>query len=370
MDSKNRRYPVLLAGGIVAAVALWMLSGAGSEPDASPVSASASASDSALQVRVQTLQAREIIREVIISGRTEPNRVVQLRAETDGTVTQIRAERGQSVNEGEPILTLDMRDRNARLEEAGALVEQREIELRAIENLRGREFSTDIEIAQARSQLEGARASRERIELEIRNTGIRAPFVGVLQDRSVEIGDFVRVGDSVAELVDLDPLIITAEVNEREVADLALGSEGKATLVDGTVLAGRVRYLSPMADSSTRSFAIELAVPNPDATVRAGLSAELRLQANAVRVHTLSAALLSLADDGTVGVKVVDSNNSVRFYPVTIAGSAPEGMHVSGLPESVRVITVGQGFVTEGQRVDPVTVTSPANAATYEGTDQ
>lgn len=367
MDSTNRRLPVLLAGGVVVAVSLWMLSGIGSEPTPDIISASAPARDAAQQVRVETLQAREIIREIVISGRTEPNRVVQLKAETEGTVNAIRAERGDTIAAGAAILSLDVRDRNARLAEATALVQQREMQFRAVENLRGQQFTTDIQIAEARAQLESAKAARESIDLEIRNTAVNAPFAGVLQDRSVEIGDFVRVGDTLAELVDLDPLIVAGEVNEREVGDLALGSEGKVRLVDGSELNGRVRYLAPVADPATRSFLVEVAVPNPAASVRAGLSAELRLLANAVRVHTLSAAMLSLADDGTVGVKIVDSQDTVRFYPVELAGSGPDGTYVTGLPDEIRLITVGQGFVVEGQKVVPVS--SAESAAAYERTN-
>jgi multidrug efflux system membrane fusion protein len=361
---------MLLAGGIVVAVSLWMLSGIGSEPTADAITATRAASTNTLQqVRVQAMQAREITREILISGRTEPNRLVQIKAETDGRVNAIRAERGETVADGAALLTLDVRDRNARLAEAQALVEQREMQFRAIEDLRGQQFTTDIQIAEARAQLESAKASRERIDLEIRNTTIKAPFAGLLQERLVEIGDFVRVGDTVAEIVDLDPLIVAGEINEREVADLSVGSEGTVKLVDGSALAGRIRYLAPVADAATRSFLVEVAVPNANAAVRAGLSAELKLYANAIRVHTVSAAMLSLADDGTVGVKVADSADTVRFYPVEIVGNTAEGTHVTGLPESIRLITVGQGFVTEGQKVIPVQVSSPESAAAYERAD-
>jgi multidrug efflux system membrane fusion protein len=370
MDTKNRKFPVLLAGGIVIAVSLWMLSGVGNDPTASTISPSATRSAAELQqVRVQALQAHPITREILLSGRTEPNRFVQVRAETEGTVTAIRAERGEIVANGAALLLLDKRDREARLAEATALVEQRELEARAIENLREQRFTTDVQIAEARTLLESARASRERIELEIRNTTITAPFDGVLQERNVEIGDFVRVGDTVADMVDLDPLIIAGEVNEREVTSLETGSAGTAILVDGTELGGTVRYIAPVSDANTRSFLVELAVPNPDNAVRAGLTAELRLQADAIRVHTLSAAMLSLADDGTVGVKIVDNMDSVRFYPVEIAGNTPDGMHVTGLPDTIRLITVGQGFVTEGQQVVPVMVSTPESAAAYERAD-
>src|SRR5690606_27179036 len=130
-----------------------------------------------------------------------------------------------------------------------------------------------------------------------------------------------------------------------------LGGEGSAVLVDGSEVTGKVRYISRVADQATRTFSVELAVPNPDSAIRAGVTAQLRLFAAAVRVHTLSSALLSLADDGTVGVKVVDDRDIVRFYPVQIVGSTQEGLHVTGLPERIRLITVGQGFVTEGQQV-------------------
>jgi multidrug efflux system membrane fusion protein len=80
----------------------------------------------------------------------------------------------------------------------------------------------------------------------------------------------------------------------------------------------------------------------------------MRLTADLIKAHSLTPALLALADDGTVGVKAVDAFDSVRFYPVEIIDSSLDGMLVTGVPDSLRVISVGQGFVTEGQAVVPV----------------
>jgi multidrug efflux system membrane fusion protein len=369
MTTKTRNYPVLLSWAISIAVALWMLSGLfGNEPEASGISSEA-ASNAPVQVRVQEFRSKEVTREVLISGRTEPNRVVEVRAEAEGTVIAIGTERGEPVVEGAVLVKLDLRDRNAQLAEAAALVAQRELEAKGVEDLRARDFTTGVQSADANAQLESARARHERIKLEIANTSIRAPIDAMLQDRAVEMGDFVRIGDTVAELVDLDPLIVVGEVNERAISELAVGSKGTATLVNGVEVTGTVRYLASVADANTRSFAIELAVDNPDNKVRGGQTAEIRLYADMIRVHTLSAALLTLADDGTVGVKVVDNEDRVKFYPVEIAGSSPEGTQVTGLPDTIRLITVGQGFVTEGQKVDAVIVTSPESASDHERTD-
>jgi multidrug efflux system membrane fusion protein len=358
MDSKHRKLPAFVAVGIIVVVAFWMLSGLGSEPAAietAPATSSGLATGLP-QVRVSMHTAQEISREVLVNGRTEPDRRVELRTEAEGRVNRILVGRAQAVASGELLFALDSRDREARLAQATSLVNQREIEYAAIQNLRGQQFTTEVQAAEALAQLESARAVRESMQLEMANTTIEAPFDGVVQERQIEIGDFVRVGDSLAEFVDLDPIIVTGNVNEREISHIKVGGSGSAILVDGSEVQGSVRYISRVADAATRTFLVELAVPNPDNAIRAGSTARLRLFADSVRVHTLSSALLSLADDGTVGVKVVDDRSIVRFYPVQIVGSTQEGLHVTGLPDSIRLITVGQGFVQEGQQVEAQTI--------------
>lgn len=370
MNTSSKKFPLILSAAIMAGVVLWMASGmfGGEESSATETGKSAASSNVPQQVRVQQMNARAITREIVVSGRTAANRTLELRAEAEGTVQQLGAERGEPVKAGAMVARLDIRDRNARLKEAEALVAQRELEFSGIQNLRTKQFTTEVQIAEARSRLESARAAVEKIKLEISNLTISVPYDAVLQERSIEIGDFVRMGDSVAELVDLDPIIVTGEVNEREVASMASGGKGVAVLVDGRRVEGEVRYLAPKADAGTLTFQVELAIPNPDNSIRAGMTAELRLFTDTVNVHTLSAALLTLADDGTVGAKVVDNTDTVRFFPVEIVGAAEDGQQqVSGLPDSIRLITVGQGFVTEGQKVDPVSVAAGAAADTASG---
>lgn len=372
MNTSSKNFPYYLSAAIAGGVALWMLSGVfGSTEDSAAeaeAAEAAAAANAKQQVRVQQMNASTITREIVVSGRTAANRTLELRAEVEGLVQQLGTERGEAVMAGDLIAKLDMRDRNARLKEAEALVAQRELESSGIKNLRTKQFTTEVQIAEANSRLESARAAVERIKLEIANLTIKAPYDAVLQDRSIELGDFVRTGDTVAELVDLDPIIVTGEVNEREVASMQVGGKGVAVLVDGRRMEGTVRYLAPKADAGTLTFQVELAIPNPDNSIRAGMTAELRLFADTVSVHNLSAALLTLADDGTIGAKVVDNTDTVRFFPVDIVGSSAEGLQqVSGLPDSIRLITVGQGFVTEGQKVTAVASTGGAAADTATG---
>ncbi len=362
----RQKFPLILSGAIALVVIVWMLSGMFSHSESStPANGAGATQSQALpQVRVQQMTAATVTREIVVSGRTEPNRTLELRTEAEGTVSSLGSARGAVVKAGALVAKLDTRDRPARLHEAEALVSQRELEYAGIQSLNTRQFTTPVQIADAKSKLESAKAVVERIKLEITHTTLVAPFDAVLQDRVIELGDFVRVGDKVAELVDLDPIIISGEVNEHEIAKLAVGGKGVAITVDGKRHEGTVRYLAPKANSNTRTFLIELAVPNPDNSIRAGMTAELRLFADTVNVHNISAALLSLADDGTIGIKVVDAANTVHFHPATIVGAADGGLQqISGLPDSINLITVGQAFVKDGQKVNAVTAASmPGNS--------
>jgi len=349
----SRRTSILMAIGVTVAVVLWMLSGIGGDKNDTAELSSGDSTDGPMRVRVAQVRSSEVTREITVSARTEPNRVVQLKAETDGAVVDLGIDRGSDVWAGNSLVKLDIRDRNARLREAESLIVQRELELQGRQNLKSQQYASDVEIAEAQARLDSARAARERIELEIRNTEVVAPFEGIIQERWVEIGDYVRTGDRVVELVDIDPLIIAGEVNGKDVTELAVGSMGYATLVDGTELAGSIRYVAPVADENTRTFRVELAVPNPG-QVRAGLTAELKLSGTRIQAHDVSSALLTLSDEGAVGVKVVNDNDRVEFYSIEIVGASNDGILVTGLPDSARVITVGQGFVTEGQQVEPV----------------
>ena len=369
----------LMAIGVAVAAAVWMLSGfvgakspttddSADEPAISASSAVAADSISAplrtqgkrapdaagIRVSVRKSRAEPVVRDVVVSGRTEPNRTVELKAETEGRVVELGAERGRPVAAGEPVARLDERERQARLEQAEAMVAQRELQYKAAKDLETRQLASQVQIAEAYANLVTARAELEQIRLDLERTEITAPFDGVLEDRSVEIGDYVGIGDPVARVADNDPLIAVGELSEREIGALSVGGKGRVQLVSGSVAEGTVRYISPVADESTRTFRIELAIANPDNALPAGMTAELRLPAAEIEAHFLSPALLTLDDDGDIGVKVVDENHKVRFHEVQIVRSANDGIWVTGLPDEALVITVGQGFVAMGETVQPV----------------
>ncbi len=257
------------------------------------------------------------------------------------------------MKKGQVIAKLAMDDRQARLEEAQALVHQRTLDLDAGKQLADKGFRPELKNAESRSALEAAKAMLARIELDIQRTQIRAPFDGVLELRPVEVGDYVREGNSIATVVDLAPAVVMAQISEREVGQIRIGQVGSARLVTGGSVEGMVRFIGAVSDAATRTFRVELEVPNPDGRIVEGVTAELRLPVAQTSAHALPPSVLTLDDLGRIGVKLVVEDDKVAFFPAQVIAGDAERVWLSGLPNTARVIAVGQEFVKDGERVAP-----------------
>jgi membrane fusion protein, multidrug efflux system len=348
-----------IAAGVALVAVAWVLSGQLHDAPATEAAGVTKETPEAEQaplpsvrVRMQTAEPRAV--EIILRGRTEAVREVEVRAETKGKVIEIHAEKGNFIEEGAILVRLADDDRQARLRQSKALLAEREIEYNAAAKLSKQGFKSDTATAEAMAQLEEAKALVATMEIDIGYTTIRAPFSGFIEQRPVDIGDFVDVGNIVANVVDLDPILIIGQVTEQDVPRLKVGMPGKARLLAGDTLTGKIRYIGATADEETRTFRVELEVANPDKRVVQGLSSELRLPVADLPAHRVSPAILTLADNGDIGVKTVNAENVVEFHPVTIVGDGPDGLWLAGLPEKVTFITVGQEFVQPGQKVAPV----------------
>ncbi len=350
----------LLALLIALAAAAWLLSGIYPElianaddaaPEATAESKPAPAAELRPTVRVARLHARERIEEVVIYGHTEAVRKVLIKAETPGRVVALPVERGMRVKAGKVIARLALDDREARLNEAQALARQREIEYSAAERLKAKGFRAETAHAGSQARLDAALAQVARVEVEIAKTRIRAPFDGVLEERVAELGAYLKIGEVVARLVDEEPFLVIGQVSEVDVARLALGADGEARLATGDSISGKIRFIAATADPETRTFRVELEVANQDRSLRDGITAELRLPVGTVRAHVVSPAVLTLDDEGRIGIRAVAADGRVGFYPVGILGNDAEGVWLAGLPEVIDVIVVGQEFVRHGDRV-------------------
>ena len=231
------------------------------------------------------------------SGFTEADKFVQVRAEVSGRVIARPAQQGDFVKEGDLICQLYIAGREA-------------------------------------------------------YPKIVAPFSGYLESLRVDEGDFLNTGAVCASLIDPDPMLLVADIAEKDIGQIQLGSEATAKLISGRLITGQVSFIASSADKNTRTFRVEISVENNDRSIRDGVSAEIYIKGKEEPAHKISPAILSLNDQGKLGVRTVTSENKVEFKEIKILEDTNTGMWISGLGEEARIITLGQEYVFQGQTVN------------------
>ena len=356
---------------------------------------SAQSETETMRVVVQRSKAREVDSAVIVRGRTEADRIVELRAETSGLVISEPLRKGAFVDQGDELCRLDPAARQAtlqeararlaeaktrvpeaeaRVEEARAQLEEAEINRNAAENLVTDGFASQTRVAAtraavssaqaavqsatsgleaARAGIESARAAVASAEKEIDRLSITAPFSGVLETDTAEIGSLLQPGALCATVLQLDPITLVGFVSEMQVARVERGAPATARTTSGSEVEGEVNFLSRAADATTRTFRVEVRVPNPDLGLRDGETAEIRISAEGKAAHLLPQSALTLNDEGTLGLRVVDTETRAQFVPVTVLRDTPNGVWLTGLPETADVIVIGQEYVGDGVPVRP-----------------
>lgn len=353
--------PIWIVLVIVVVLAAWLASGMVGNTDQSAAEAAPKADKAEpVSVAVRTSTAESVWREVELNGRTAPDRAVTLRAQTAGRIESVQARRGARVNANDVLARIAVDDRSASRNEARAVVEQRRLQYEAVRKMSEKGYQTRTDLAQAKSDLEAAQAQLAEIQQDIDNTVIRAPFAGVLETRPVEIGDYVGVGDEIARVIQQDPFVVRGDLAEKDVAFVEPGQSGHARLIDGRTVDGTVRYVATEADEATRTYPVELEVDNPSGRLVSGASAKLILPLEEVEAHDVAADLLTLNEAGDMGIKTIGEDGRVAFHAADIVKSNDERLWLGGLPETVRLITTGQGFVRAG---DPVRIADDADAA-------
>ena len=364
--------------------------------------------DASARVGVVALRstARSIDNAVILRGQTRSMREVEVRAETSSTVISEPLRKGIAVNRGDILCELDPGTRptalleaearlkeakarvpeaQARIAEAQARLYEAEINLTAASKLSEGGYASETRLAAARATeraahaaiasglsglettkagIESARSEVAAAKKEMDRLVLKAPFSGILESDTAEIGSLLQPGSLCATVIQLDTVKLVGFVPETQVNRVTLGAVAGARLATGQEVRGNVTFISRSADQNTRTFEVEITVPNADLTIRDGQPAEIMIGAEGIKAHQLPQSALTLDNSGRLGVRIVKDDQTVGFLPVEMLRDTAQGVWLGGLPDAADVIVVGQDFVTAGVPIE----------ATYrtlsEGSDQ
>ncbi|TVS08328.1 MAG: efflux RND transporter periplasmic adaptor subunit [Gammaproteobacteria bacterium] len=348
MSLLERHRSSVIITGVALLLGLWVLSGAlFREPPEEP----RQQTPEPMTVAVHFSQAEPVERVLTLQGEVEADQRVVVRAETSGRISEVPVALGQEVDVGTILAHINMDDREARLRRAQANVRGRETDHQGAQRLAREGMQAQLRVETTLAELEAARADLEAIQLDIRHTRIQAPIAGVVNHRYADVGDVLSRGDPVAELLQNDPLRAVVQVPQHSVHRVRPGGTARITLMDGERRDAEVSYISARAETATRTFRVELTLPNPDRALPAGISVQVQIPVEQVMAHRVSPALAALDDQGRLGVKAVDEDDRVVFHPVALVRADSQGVWVSGLPAKARIITIGHGFVNAGETV-------------------
>jgi multidrug efflux system membrane fusion protein len=291
-------------------------------------------------------------RTIRLSGVTAADKRAALAARAEGVISSLALTKGSPVEAGALVMTLEGPETLAQANIAEIALAQRERELERSEKLFAGGNTPEIEVLNARSARDAAAAELVRARAAVDRLELRAPFAGIVDNVDVEVGEWVQTGAGVATILALDPIVVKAEVSERDLSSVNPGSTAKVRLANGAELEGVVRLIAREASAETRTFPVEIALRNEDLALSSGMTAEVELKANPVRAVVVPRSVITLAEDGALGVRVVAADNIAQFAAVTVIDDTPEGLVVTGIPDGVRVVVAGQDLVRNGDAVE------------------
>ena len=344
---------VLIACIITITLFLWVISGVlfnEKERINAPAIAEKTGNTDIFQVETQIVKQEEHTRIIELQGRTEADRQVTLSAETAGMISAMPVSKGQRVKKGDLICQIDPGARKAQLDEAIALQAARKIDFEAANQLFEKGHTSKTQVATANANYDAAVALRKIRQVELERTYIKAPFSGIIDRLPLKVGDLLKTGSVCAKLIDKSPLLMITYAGENDISNIQVNATASVSLATGEDVDGVVRYVAESPSGLTRTYQIEIELPNKDEKLRDGVSARAMISASNVQATKISQGIMTLNALGDVGVKVVRENKA-KFIPVTIISDNADEAWVMGLNAREELIIAGQDFVSDGEMV-------------------
>ena len=329
------------------------------------VAESSGASAPAQSVRTETYAMQAMPVEVPLRGRTKAKTVTTITPETSGVVTAVNVTKGQAVKPGDIICTLEEGTRAAAVAQAEAALAQAQNAYDSNKALRDKGLAANNTGIVAEAALRQAQTAFDQAKQEFDRAKVTTKVAGIVQDPVATVGSVLSPGQPCATVVELDPMLFVANVPEARIARAELGLAASVETVTGQKVEGKVSYIASLADEATRSFPVEIEIPNAEGKVLSGVTATATVTMGTVPAHLLPQSVLTLNDEGALGVRTV-KEGVVEFYPVTIISDSRGGVWVAGLPPTVDVITMGQEYVVPGQKVNATNVTGKPESVEAE----
>ena len=309
-----------------------------------------------VKVKVVSVQTETYASPKRYSGTVEEKNGTSLSFATAGTVQTIHVRLGQQVNAGQLIATLDPTSTQNSYQAAQAVLEQAEDAYRRMKELHDKGSLPDMKWVEVQSKLEQARSMEQIAKRKLDDCKLYAPFPGIIAEKSMEAGENVAPGMSVARLVTASSLVVKISVPETEMSSVQTGQKAEVTIksLEGETFIAQIIEKGVVANPLSRTYEVKLKLEKPDKAIMPGMVTEVSLQpynTNPQNLCVIPAHIVQIDEHNQSFVWSVKDGKAHKSIIVCDEYMADGVIVSSGLSANDSIIVEGQQKVCEGTEV-------------------
>jgi len=310
----------------------------------------------AVRIITLTLAPRRLVDKINLPAQIDPYEEVWVKAEVPGRVIEVLVKEGQMVKKGQVLMKLDDRDYRTRLARIEANYKLAKLNYERTKTLVKKKIAATTKLDEIEAQLKDLTAQRNEATVALSRTSITTPLSSLLNDISAKMGDYVGVGDPVAQILEIDTVKVTVGVPESDVA--AIFDLNEADIIIEALGKRRVKgdkiFLSRKPRTLSRLFNLELSVPNPDGHILPGMFARVELVKH-VYENAVALPLYAIITQEDERFVYIEKEGRVKKRRVTLGTLIGWEVHItSGLKAGERVVVVGHRLLDDGQAVEVI----------------
>ena len=307
-------------------------------------------------IRIKQVNLESLSIQSTYVGYLLPNKRVLMRSEIDGVIEKIDFEEGDEITKGKRLVDISTKEHRLKLKIAITDSNLADINIKRDEKLAAQNLIPNAQLDQTKTRAESARLNRELAEISLNKSLISSPLKGTIKTRHIKVGEFVRKGDKLVEILDIDKIIVKVNIPEQEILSIQVGQNVEVALyiMEKKTFLGRVKNIGLEADSSNRTFPVEILVDNKERQLRAGMLARATFTKSVDQDQIVIPRHTILERDQGRVVYVFEDGKAFR-RDITIGLSQLDQVQVvQGLNKGELIVVEGHTKLTDGEEVNVV----------------
>ena len=307
-------------------------------------------------VRIKQVNLESLSIQSTYVGYLLPNKRVLMRSEIDGVIEKIDFEEGDEITKGKRLVDISTKEHRLKLKIAITDSNLADINIKRDEKLAAQNLISNAQLDQTRTRAESASLNKELAEISLNKSLISSPLKGTIKTRHIKVGEFVRKGDKLVEILDIDRILVKVNIPEQEILSIQVGQNVEVALyiMEKKTFLGRVKNIGLEADSSNRTFPVEILVDNKERQLRAGMLARATFTKNVDQDQIVIPRHTILERDQGRVVYVFEDGKAFR-RDITIGLSQQDQVQVvQGLNKGELIVVEGHTKLTDGEEVNVV----------------